>query len=171
MVWTSTAGMHVNTNSTQFTMQVKLSSGSQLPVATINDGSGPWGTPLPSDGISCPCVDAFAPGLEAGIAALRTEEGKLLENLKTAAHNGDDVSMRLLAKSLVGLRGRMNKLQANVARLQSISATLEVRRGGARQGGKGAKECPLLRLKVEQSPGNLEGSAQQQLASIHTASQ
>lgn len=71
-------------------------------------------------------IGASIAGLENGIERLRREEAKLLVNLKAAAQHGDEVSMRLLAKSLVGLRARMNKLQANVARLQSISATLEV---------------------------------------------
>jgi division protein CdvB (Snf7/Vps24/ESCRT-III family) len=75
-------------------------------------------------------------GLEEEIASLRREEAKVLGDLKTAAANGDQASMRVLAKSLLGLRNSMSKLQSNAAHMQSLSATLTVR---GRQGPVGQR--------------------------------
>ncbi len=61
--------------------------------------------------------------------ALRREEEKLIREIKAAAKAGNTPATRVLAKSLVRLRGQITKLQGSSAQLKGISTTITVRRG------------------------------------------
>ncbi|EFJ40296.1 hypothetical protein VOLCADRAFT_108220 [Volvox carteri f. nagariensis] len=58
------------------------------------------------------------------ILALRREEEKLIREIKAAAKAGNTAGARVLAKSLVRLRGQISKLQGSSAHLRGISAQI-----------------------------------------------
>jgi hypothetical protein len=56
--------------------------------------------------------------------ALKREEQKLILEIKAAAKTNNQAAMRVLAKSLVRLRGQMAKLQGSQANLRGVSTNL-----------------------------------------------
>ncbi|GLI62606.1 hypothetical protein VaNZ11_005149 [Volvox africanus] len=58
------------------------------------------------------------------ILALRREEEKLIREIKAAAKAGNTTGARVLAKSLVRLRGQISKLQSSSAHLRGVSTQI-----------------------------------------------
>lgn len=67
------------------------------------------------------------PDVDREVLALRREEEKLIREIKAAAKAGNTPATRVLAKSLVRLRGQVAKLQGSSAQLKGISTTITVR--------------------------------------------
>jgi hypothetical protein len=59
--------------------------------------------------------------------ALKREEAKIIRDIKAAAKQGNQPAMKILAKSLVRLRGQVSKLQSSSAQLQGVGMTMTVR--------------------------------------------
>lgn len=57
---------------------------------------------------------------------LRREEQKLITDIKKAAKQNNTQATRVLAKSLVRLRGQMNQLRASEAHLRGVKTTITV---------------------------------------------
>ena len=57
---------------------------------------------------------------------LQREEAKLIVDIKKAAKQNNMVSTKVLAKSLVRLRGQMNQLRASEAQLRGVKTTITV---------------------------------------------
>lgn len=64
--------------------------------------------------------------LERELLALKREEDKLVKDIKAAAKVGNQAGMRVLAKSLVRLRGQQTKLQASMAQLRGVKTSITV---------------------------------------------
>lgn len=62
--------------------------------------------------------------LDRELLALKREEQKLILEIKAAAKTNNQAAMRVLAKSLVRLRGQMAKLQGSSANLRGVSTNL-----------------------------------------------
>ena len=58
--------------------------------------------------------------------ALKREEAKIIRDIKAAAKQGNQPAMKILAKSLVRLRGQVTKLQSSSAQLQGVGMTMTV---------------------------------------------
>ncbi|KAG2486999.1 hypothetical protein HYH03_014371 [Edaphochlamys debaryana] len=67
------------------------------------------------------------------IMALRREEEKLVKEIKAAAKAGNQPATRVLAKSLVRLRGQITKLQGSAAQLKGIGTTITTAAATANQ--------------------------------------
>eukprot|EP00878_Enallax_costatus_P023956 GHUV01025533.1.p2 GENE.GHUV01025533.1~~GHUV01025533.1.p2 ORF type:complete len:101 (-),score=22.22 GHUV01025533.1:210-512(-) len=64
--------------------------------------------------------------LDRELIGLKTEEQKLIREIKAAAKANNQASMKILAKSLVRLRAQMTKLQGSAANLKGVSTNLTV---------------------------------------------
>lgn len=62
--------------------------------------------------------------IDREILALRREEEKLIREIKAAAKTGNQAATRVLAKSLVRLRGQIAKLQGSSAQLTGIGTSI-----------------------------------------------
>eukprot|EP00878_Enallax_costatus_P017037 GHUV01017886.1.p2 GENE.GHUV01017886.1~~GHUV01017886.1.p2 ORF type:complete len:194 (+),score=86.59 GHUV01017886.1:149-730(+) len=62
--------------------------------------------------------------LDRELIGLKTEEQKLIREIKAAAKANNQASMKILAKSLVRLRAQMTKLQGSAANLKGVSTNL-----------------------------------------------
>lgn len=58
--------------------------------------------------------------------ALQREEQKLITDIKKAAKQNNTQAMKVLAKSLVRLRGQMNQLRASEAQLRGVKTSITV---------------------------------------------
>jgi hypothetical protein len=58
--------------------------------------------------------------------ALKREEAKIIRDIKASAKQGNQAAMKILAKSLVRLRGQITKLQGSSAQLQGVGMTMTV---------------------------------------------
>ena len=58
---------------------------------------------------------------------LQREEQKLITDIKKAAKQNNTQAARVLAKSLVRLRGQMNQLRASEAQLRGVKTSITVR--------------------------------------------
>lgn len=65
--------------------------------------------------------------LERELLSIDREEKKLIIEIKNAAKNGNDKGARVLAQSLVRLRGQRTKLLASSAQLRGVRASIGVR--------------------------------------------
>jgi division protein CdvB (Snf7/Vps24/ESCRT-III family) len=64
--------------------------------------------------------------LERELVDLKREEAKLVRDIKAAAKVGNQAGMRVLAKSLVRLRGQQTKLHASIAQLRGVKTSITV---------------------------------------------
>lgn len=64
--------------------------------------------------------------IDREIVALKREEEKLIREIKAAATKNNQAAVRVLAKSLVRLRGQITKLQGSSAQLRGVSTNLTV---------------------------------------------
>lgn len=55
------------------------------------------------------------------------EEAKLVKEIKAAAAKGNESAARVLAKSLVRLRGQKAKLHAGILQMRGVRSTIAVR--------------------------------------------
>lgn len=62
--------------------------------------------------------------LDREVLALKREEAKLVAEIKAAAKTGNQASLKVLAKSLIRLRGQIAKLQGSSAQLRGVSTNL-----------------------------------------------
>ena len=67
-----------------------------------------------------------APDLERELLSIDREEKKLIVEIKAAARNGNEKGAKLLARSLVRLRGQRTKVLASAAQLRGVRATIGV---------------------------------------------
>lgn len=65
--------------------------------------------------------------LDRELLGIDREEKKLIKEIKEAARNGNEKGARVLAKSLVRLRGQRTKVLASSAQLRGIRASVGVR--------------------------------------------
>ena len=65
--------------------------------------------------------------LQREMMGLQREEQKLVTDIKKAAKQNNTQAARVLAKSLVRLRGQMNQLRASEAHLRGVKTTITVR--------------------------------------------
>lgn len=65
--------------------------------------------------------------LQREMFALKREEQKLILDIKKAAKQNNMQAAKVLAKSLVRLRGQMNQLRASEAQLRGVKTTITVR--------------------------------------------
>ncbi len=79
-----------------------------------------WHTPQPP----APCHT----DLERELLSIDREEKKLIKEIKDAARTGNEKGARLLAKSLVRLRGQRTKVLASSAQLRGVRASIGVRK-------------------------------------------
>ena len=68
-----------------------------------------------------------APDLERELLTIDREEKKLVVEIKAAARNGNEKGAKLLAKSLVRLRGQRTKVLASAAQLRGVRVSIGVR--------------------------------------------
>ena len=64
--------------------------------------------------------------LQREMMGLQREEQKLITDIKKAAKQNNTQATRVLAKSLVRLRGQMNQLRASEAQLRGVKTTVTV---------------------------------------------
>lgn len=64
--------------------------------------------------------------LERELLSIDREEKKLIKEIKDAARTGNEKGARLLAKSLVRLRGQRTKVLASSAQLRGVRASIGV---------------------------------------------
>ena len=64
--------------------------------------------------------------LEREMLALNREESKLVIDIKAAAKQGNQPTVRVLAKSLIRLRGQKVKLQATMGQLRGVRSSITV---------------------------------------------
>ena len=69
----------------------------------------------------------LVPDLERELLAIDREEKKLVVEIKAAARAGNEKGAKLLAKSLVRLRGQRTKVLASAAQLRGVRASIGVR--------------------------------------------
>eukprot|EP00879_Flechtneria_rotunda_P029073 GHRR01031337.1.p1 GENE.GHRR01031337.1~~GHRR01031337.1.p1 ORF type:complete len:194 (+),score=73.04 GHRR01031337.1:595-1176(+) len=62
--------------------------------------------------------------LDREIIALKREEEKLIRDIKAAAKTNNQAAMKILAKSLIRLRGQITKLHGSAANLKGVSTNL-----------------------------------------------
>ncbi len=65
--------------------------------------------------------------LDRELLGIDREEKKLIKEIKEAARNGNEKGARVLAKSLVRLRGQRTKVLASSAQLRGVRASIGVR--------------------------------------------
>ena len=65
--------------------------------------------------------------LERELLSVDREEAKLVKEIKAAAAKGNVSSARVLAKSLVRLRGQKAKLHAGILQMRGVRSTIAVR--------------------------------------------
>jgi division protein CdvB (Snf7/Vps24/ESCRT-III family) len=65
--------------------------------------------------------------LERELLAIDRDEKKLIKEIKDAARHGNEKGARVLAQSLVRLRGQRSKLMASSAQLRGVRTTIGVR--------------------------------------------
>ena len=68
-----------------------------------------------------------APDLERELLSIDREEKKLIVEIKAAARNGNEKGAKLLARSLVRLRGQQTKVLASAAQLRGVRAAIGVK--------------------------------------------
>lgn len=71
-------------------------------------------------------VSACCADLERELLSIDREEKKLIKEIKEAARTGNDKGTRVLAKSLVRLRGQRTKVLASSAQLRGVRASIGV---------------------------------------------
>ena len=59
--------------------------------------------------------------------SLQREETRLITEIKKAAQSGNQASTRVLAKSLVRVRGQQTKIHAGIAQMQGVKSGMTVR--------------------------------------------
>jgi len=64
--------------------------------------------------------------IDREVTALQREEQKLIRDIKAAAKTGNTAATRVLAKSLVRLRGQITSLKGSSAQLRGVSTNLTV---------------------------------------------
>ena len=64
--------------------------------------------------------------LQREMMGLQREEQKLITDIKKAAKQNNTQAAKVLAKSLVRLRGQMNQLRASEAQLRGVKTTITV---------------------------------------------
>ena len=69
----------------------------------------------------------YASDLQREMLGLQREEQKLIVDIKKAAKQNNTQATRVLAKSLVRLRGQMNQLRSSEAQLRGVKTTITVR--------------------------------------------
>ncbi|KAK9811993.1 hypothetical protein WJX73_006903 [Symbiochloris irregularis] len=62
--------------------------------------------------------------LEREILALKREETRLIAEIKKSAKQGNTASTRILAKSLVRVRGQQTKMHAGIAQMQGVKSSM-----------------------------------------------
>eukprot|EP00798_Chlamydomonas_sp_ICE-L_P007483 gene7483-628_t len=62
--------------------------------------------------------------IEREIFQMKREEQKLIQEIKGAAKMGNQQSVRILAKSLVRVKGQVSKLQASIAQLKGVGTQM-----------------------------------------------
>ena len=67
------------------------------------------------------------PDLERELLSVDREEAKLVKEIKSAAAKGNESAARVLAKSLVRLRGQKAKLHAGILQMRGVRSTIAVR--------------------------------------------
>ena len=65
--------------------------------------------------------------LERELLSVDREEAKLVKEIKSAAAKGNESSARVLAKSLVRLRGQKAKLHAGILQMRGVRSAIAVR--------------------------------------------
>ena len=65
--------------------------------------------------------------LERELLTVDREEAKLVKEIKAAAAKGNESSARVLAKSLVRLRGQKAKLHAGILQMRGVRSAIAVR--------------------------------------------
>ena len=65
--------------------------------------------------------------LERELLSVDREEAKLVKEIKAAAAKGNEGSARVLAKSLVRLRGQKAKLHAGILQMRGVRSAIAVR--------------------------------------------
>lgn len=78
-------------------------------------------------GSSCQLGVELCADLEREQLGLKREEQKLIREIKAAAAKNNTPTVRVLAKSLVRLRGQQARLQASAAQMRGISSSMVVR--------------------------------------------
>lgn len=64
--------------------------------------------------------------LERELLTLKREETRLISEIKKAAQQGNQASTRILAKSLVRVRGQQTKIHAGIAQMQGVKSGMTV---------------------------------------------
>ena len=64
--------------------------------------------------------------LERELMSLKREETRLISEIKKAAQAGNQPSTRILAKSLVRVRGQQTKIHAGIAQMQGVKSGMTV---------------------------------------------
>jgi hypothetical protein len=80
------------------------------------------------------CVRCRA-DLDREILALKREEQKLVAEIKLAAKQGNQAALKVLAKSLVRVRGQITKLVGSQAQLRGVSTQMTVSEAQGHAGG------------------------------------
>ncbi len=90
----------------------------------------PWNMPWNMASIAIieqGCHKSFdAADLEREQLGLKREEQKLIREIKAAAAKNNTPTVRVLAKSLVRLRGQQARLQASAAQMRGVSSSMVV---------------------------------------------
>ena len=68
----------------------------------------------------------LAADLERELLSLKREEARLITEIKKAARDGNQASTRILAKSLVRVRGQQTKIHAGIAQMQGVKSGMTV---------------------------------------------
>ena len=69
---------------------------------------------------------SLATELERELLSMDKEEQTLIKEIKTAARNGNVKGAKMLARSLVRLRGQRTKVLASASQLRSVRTTIGV---------------------------------------------
>lgn len=96
--------------------------------------------------------------LDRELMALKREEQKLVLEIKAAAKTNNQAAMRVLAKSLVRLRGQMAKLQGSQANLRGVSTNLTTAAASTTVAqSMGTATAAMSKMQQQMNPAKVSG--------------
>lgn len=100
--------------------------------------------------------------LDREVLALKREEQKLIAEIKAAAKTNNQAVMRVLAKSLVRLRGQIANLQGSKANLRGVSTNLTTAAASTTVAqSMGTATAAMTKMQQQMNPAKINQTMQQ----------